>query len=299
MRTVLSLLVFFTGAIVGHAASPPSSDQRVYIFGNSLIHHQTKSDQTTVPHWLQQLSAADGTKFSASGQWGFLRNFIEGPPTDQWSFKQVRKSWVKQHMPFAKADLTTIIVNPANFIQYKTPDKPYDGENRTNESPLGATLKLFDMVSASHKAVTFYIYEGWAEAESVSKTFPLTREQLDTFHKLNQAAYHDWYVDYRDRVAAARPDLDVRLISVARILSKLLSSAPLNSLRFEELYSDLSPHGTAATYFLAAVITYTAIYGRPVPASFTVPDTLPAAIKDGYPGIRQTVCTELLPADQC
>lgn len=300
MRLALTAVLLLNSAIACFAAPVATDNQRVYIFGNSLIHHLTKSDETTVPHWLAQLAAADGTKFAANGQWGFLRDFVKQfPPTDQWSFKKVPRAWNRNAGPFEKADLTAILVNPANFIQYQGVDKPYDGDNRDKESPLGATLKLFDKVAASHKQATFYIYEGWSNGEQYAKSYPFTRPELDKYLAFNAGAYHDWYVDYRNRVAESRPDLNVQLIPVATVLSKLYANPPLNALRPEELYQDLDPHGTATTYFLAAVITYTALYGRPVPANFDVPASLPPLVKSSYPDIRRTVCTELLAPDQC
>ena len=57
-----------------HAAEPRDS-ARVFFFGNSLIHHLTDTDETTVPHWLALMARQDGRDFAANGRWGFPREF--------------------------------------------------------------------------------------------------------------------------------------------------------------------------------------------------------------------------------
>ena len=61
---------------------------RAYVFGNSLVHHLSETDETTVPHWLSLFARASNKKLRLNGQWGFLRDFAENlPPVPNWSFK--------------------------------------------------------------------------------------------------------------------------------------------------------------------------------------------------------------------
>lgn len=287
---ILSLLITVQFAMAGDR----EQDIRLYIFGNSLVHHLTPSDETTVPHWLHHLALAGGKTFSVDGQWGFLRDFEKDlPPIDQWSFKQAKSAWNRDATPFARAGFNAIMVNPANFIQYQSVDKPYDGENPDRQTPLGATIALFDWLKKQISGQKYYIYEGWADMESIISPLPDKPSELQSYHAYNIGDYHDWYEDYVQRIRKSRPDLDVSLIPVASILSKLLTETRLKALNPSDLYSDTAPHGTNNTYFLAALITYTMLYGEQAPASYTVPDSLHPLIRDNYKMIAKKVCAEL------
>lgn len=298
MRLATILISLFVGIHAAHAQHPP--EIRLYIFGNSLIHHLTPSDETTVPHWLHVLAEADGRKFTVNGQWGFPRNFIKDlPPTSQWSFKQAKSAWNRNALPFAKAGFNTIMTNPASFVQYKPVDQPDDGDNPERQSTLGATLVLFDWLVQQQTGQTFFIYEGWASLESFSRSFPPTSNVLKAYHTYNIGAYHEWYVDYLNHVRKNRPQLDVRLIPVAFTLSKLFTETPLRDLKTEDLYSDNSPHGTANTYFLAAIITYSALYGKKAPMGFVPPGSIHPLIRQHYSEIRDLACQAVAQHTRC
>jgi hypothetical protein len=299
LRLGTILLCLFIGIHTAHAKSG-RAEIRLYIFGNSLIHHLTPSDETTVPHWLHLLAEVDGRQFAVDGQWGFLRDFAKNlPPTDQWSFKQAKSAWNRDTMPFAKAGFNTIMVNPANFIQYQAADRPDDGDNPEKQSPLGATLTLFDWLGGQQKGQTYYIYEGWADMEKFSRSFPPNEKTMKAYHAYNMGAYHEWYVDYRNRVSKERPQLDVRLVPVASTLSRLFTETPLRDLKPADLYSDNAPHGTANTYFLAAVITYSALYGEKAPKNFVPPDSLHPLIKQHYSEISDLACQAVAQHTSC
>lgn len=60
----------------------------IYIFGHSLIDHRppitpTPADETTVPHWLEDIATAAGKTYTATGQYGFLTNHLNLPPSSQ------------------------------------------------------------------------------------------------------------------------------------------------------------------------------------------------------------------------
>ena len=97
---------------------------RAFFFGNSLIHHLTESDKTTVPHWLALLSEAGGHDFRADGTWGFPHEFPESlPPQAEWSFDAVRPV-LEAGRAWEAGQFDTIIYNPTNFIHYDPPTEP-------------------------------------------------------------------------------------------------------------------------------------------------------------------------------
>ncbi|MGQ0458021.1 MAG: hypothetical protein ACT4OU_13295 [Hyphomicrobium sp.] len=292
----LIAVVLFVLLTSGASAQVRTDDVRTYIFGNSLIHHLTSSGETTVPHWLHQLALADGRRYAVDGQWGLLRDFAKDlPPIDNWSFAGVPQVWNSDAATFNKASFNTMVMNPPNFIQYKGADAPYDGDdNPDKQTPLGDTLTVLDWVSGQKPELVYFIYEGWADMSAFSSAFPPNASAMAKYHAFNRGEYHGWYVDYVAKLKESRPKLDIRFIPVASVLSKLLTETALKDLKPTDLYSDDAPHGTASTYFLAAVISYTAIYEKKAPESFAAPAALHPLIKDNYRSIIEVVCAEMV-----
>lgn len=260
-----------------------AKDARVYFFGNSLINHLGGGDQTSVPYWLGQMAQEAGVGFAADGQWGFLRDFTRaGDPLANWSFAGVPSAWPGRTVPFEEADLTHIVVNPANFIQYQAPDVPYDGDNPEGVSALSAMLELLETRGGARPLL---IYEGWAEMAAVTGRFPPRARGLRKYHAHNMGVYHDWYVTLLAQMRAAAPEARLRLVPVAQRLSQLLSAAPLKDVPVEALYLDDAPHGTPTLYFLAALILYPALYDSPPPAQMRLPETIHPLVANNLEGI--------------
>lgn len=300
MLRIVLLVAFASLPLAVKAADAPKSI-RNYIFGNSLIHHLSPSDETTVPHWLHRLAVAAGNTYAVDGQWGFPENFVKDlPPIDQWSFKGVPGVWNRGRGPFKSSDYDAIVMNPTNFVQDKAPDAS-QGLFGAGGSQVDVALTLFDWLVKNGKGggTKFYIYEGWADMGPFTKTFPPNATEIQAFHTYNRGPYHDWYVRYVQLLNENRPGLEVRLIPVASVLSKLLSETALKGIQPAELYSDDSPHGTATTYFLAAVIVYSMLYESKAPADFAVPASVHPLVRDHYGEITGLVCAEVATAATC
>ncbi|PIE14546.1 MAG: type I secretion protein [Rhodobacterales bacterium] len=292
IRSVLILLL--SACLLPGATPGRAEEQRFYIFGNSLIHHLSDTDETTMPHWLAMLAHAGGHGVRVDGQWGFLRDFTRAGPLDQWSFKQVKGVWRKGAGRFAKADYTAIMVNPANFIQYQAPDQPYDGENPDGASPLSALLALID----SHgQGRPILLYEGWADMGGITGRFPPRPRKLRSYHAVNAGAYHQWYETLVDQVKQARPEVDIRLIPVAKVLSELLSQTELKALPPETFYIDDAPHGTPALYLMAAAVTYAGVFGE-APPDMVLPTSIPDPVRQGWPEIARFIARAMGVAEE-
>ena len=263
-------------------AAQAQTDVRAFVFGNSLINHVTDSPDTTMPYWLAQLATAGGHGFGLDGTFGFPRDFAARlPPEPGWSIAGVNPVWDTENFGFRMAGFNTIILNPENFVQYQAPDVPYQDDDA---SPLSTTLRVLDYTDGQIPGARYFIYEGWAEMG----VYPPDPKEMAAYHAYNIGAYHDWYTAYA--AGLATPDRPVTLIPVGSVLSRVLTETPLAALAPTELYSDDAPHGTAALYFLAAMISYSSLYNEPPPA-FAAPDSLPALIRDSYPQIAAFVWT--------
>ncbi|MGI3185054.1 calcium-binding protein [Nioella aestuarii] len=271
------------------AAQPIHAQQqdiRAFIYGNSLINHVSGSDETTMPFWLSILAQAGGHGFAADGAFGAPLQFADQlPPEPNWSFQNVTSIWDSERFAFRRANFNTIILNNANFIQANPPDAPYEWGNPQGYSPLSATLRVFDWTEFQARGARFFIYEGWSDLALISNRFPPRARALARYHDYNRGDYHDWYVEYVDMIREARPELDVTLIPVASILAELFSEGSLADLEATDLYLDDAPHGTPTLYFLAALVTYTAIFNEEPPATVDLPDSIHADVREGYADI--------------
>ena len=256
-----------------------------YIFGNSLVNF-AGGTQSNVPVWVDYFAEAAGNTYTVNGEFGFLRDFADAEaPSSGWGFAGVDPAWDADTSSFAQAEFDVVMINPANFIQDRAPDDAYIGDTR---SPLDATLDLLADVTTAQPDARILIYEGWADLAAFG-SFPPDQAELAAYHEFNIGDYHDWYVDYVDAINAADPDADAQLIPVARVLSELMTTGPLSDVPVEALYVDDAPHGTDTTYFLAGMVTYSALYGTPVPADIAVPSNIHPAVAANLPEIAAFV----------
>ncbi len=266
-----------------------------YIFGHSLIVHTppsipTPSDETTVPHWMEELSNAAGYGYTADGQYGFLRNHADLPPTDQWSFDQVPSGW---NGSFGSSNFTTVMLTAANFIQYQPVTTPYDGSNPSQTSPLDATLNIVDWVSQQEPSARIVIYENWPDMSGYVSSFPASAQEFSNYNRAVNGDFHDWWIDYHDRVRSARPNANVKMVPVGPIISKLLTDTNLSQIPFTDLYEDDAPHGRPTIYFLASLVTYMATYGVQPPADFQIPNTVNSLVQSNYSATVNFIWDEL------
>ncbi|WP_146588218.1 calcium-binding protein [Puniceibacterium confluentis] len=268
---------------------------RVYMFANSLVHYLEGGADTNVPVWLQRLARADGRVLAVDGQWGTLRDFTRTlPPAPNWSIAGVPAA-IPRGRDFASAGIDTVLINPTNFIQYQSADRPYDGDNPAGATPVTATLGLLDWIAGAAPQARVIVYEGWSDMAGRIRRFPPSRSELADYHTFNQGAYQDWYVDYVAHLREQRPGQDISLLPVSSTLSSLMQDGPLADLDATVFYSDDAPHGTANLYFLAALVTYAGLYHAPPPADFEVPDTLHPRIAAHYGALRQHIWDRISP----
>lgn len=290
-RLLTSLVSLLFGLFLGGQTA--AKDLNTYIFGNSLIHHLSESNQTSTPYWVHHIATAAGHGFRVDGHWGFLRDFSAIlPPAPNWSFRGVRNVWNSDRRPFGDAPFDTIIINPANFIQSTAPDQMGEWQNPSNNTPLDDTLAVFDWVIAQGISPKFYLYEGWPEMDGLIAG-NASRRKFSKYYKSIKSDYHDWYADWAALLHNARPTYDITLIPVASLLADLLRDGPLGDIPPDALFLDDAPHGTATLYFLAGAITYSALYDAPLPPDLTLPDTLHPLVRNNLQWINETVQNRL------
>ena len=268
--------------------TPITTSLRTFIFGHSLIVHDppaiaTPSNETTVPHWMAELSAAANFDYAVSGQYGFLPQHANLPPIAQWGFDRAEGAWESDTESFSDANFNSILLTAGNFIQYQSATTPYDGDNPNNTTPLAATLSIFDWVEQQEPGTAIYIYENWPDmAGFLSNGVPASTMEFANYNDYTLGEFHAWWLVYHEAVMQQRPDLDVKMVPVGPIISKLLTETDLANIPFSDLYEDDAPHGRPTIYFLASLITYMAMYGMEAPADFEVPNTVHELVRTNY-----------------
>lgn len=258
-----------------------------YVFGNSLVHHLGDDPDTNVPVWLGRLARAEGHALALSGQWGFLRDFARQSVAPNWSFDGVTA---------LRRDAGTVVITPANFLQYQAPDAPFEGDNPTGASPLSTTLDIIDQARARWPNARVMIYEGWPDMSgfmgAFGRGFPPSDRNLRRWHGYALGDYHDWFRAYVAALQSARPDMEIELMPVSSVLSGLQTGL-LDDIPVEAFYTDDAPHGTATQYFIAALVAYSALYDAPAPSGFTPPDDLHPLVRDRYPRLIEEIAQAL------
>ena len=285
--------------ILCYGAQAQNTDQRLYILGNSTIDHRppaisTPSDETTMPHWIYLLAQEANHTCAVGGQYGFLSNFDDLNWFSQWGYDIVPSVWESDMELLVDANVNSFMLTTANFIQYQPVDESYPLDEST--TVLDATLAVFDHAASLQSGMNYYLFQNWPEMD-LALAFPPTippQSEIDDFHNQTTGSFHDWWISYQDSLLERRPELNVRLIPVGYLISKLLRDEIPGLIAFDELYEDSAPHGRANIYFLAGLINYMALYGEKAPATFTVPTIIDPVIRTQYEDIVDFIWDELI-----
>ncbi len=299
MQIKVRLFVFVLLSVsVASALGQNTSDHRLFIMGNSTIDHQlqaipTPSDETSVPHWVYLFAQEANASFAAGGDFGFLTQHDDLNFNSNLGWDIVPGVWDADQEPFADADISSVMFTTANFIQYVGPDDAHPLDAAT--SVVQSTELLMDWVDQQESGVRYYLYENWPEMD-LQQAFPPNlpaQSEIDDYHNETTGPFHDWWLDYQDLVLASRPELNVRMIPVGRILSQILRDEIPGQIPFDEVYEDSAPHGRATLYFLAGMITYMGMYEEITPTGYAVPAIIHPVVRDNYQSLADFIWAEL------
>jgi len=291
-------LLMFTILLSATFLQGQSKDVELYGFGHSLIDHRppaipTPSDETTVLHWIHDISTFSAHTFGGGGQFGFLTSHDDLPPISQWGYDQVPSVWDDQTESFGETDINTILVTAANFIQYVSPSDPHPLDAGT--TVVQATSDIFNWVSDQGNSCRYYIYANWPEMdldEAFPPNLPSESEVLE-YHDYTMGGFMEWWLEYQDQMIVEDPELETKMIPIGSIISTLLTSELVEGIPFDELYEDSAPHGRANIYFLAGMITYMAIYEEEIPAGYDPGDIIHEDIRNQLKEISEVIWDDL------
>lgn len=281
MRRLLLLPALLALLILGPRPAEAERSLRVFFFGNSLIHHLTESDATTVPYWLARLARAGGHRLAADGVWGFPADFARAlPPRPQWGIEGVPRVMGEDPRSFRRAGFDMIVLAPPNFVQDRPPER-----DSLDGAMLDLIARTFDW-AANQTGARFLIYAGWADMGPYG--FPPSARSWRRWLEWNRGGHARWHEALVAGLRARLPEAEIGLIPVAPVLAALVAEGPLEGLGAADLFTDDAPHGTATTYLLAAMISYAVLYGEPPPALELPPEVHPL-LRERYKAVAAAV----------
>jgi len=149
-------------------------------------------------------------------------------------------------------------------------------------------------MQAEQPGAQIMIYQGWADLGAITENFPPSQAQLENYYDYASGDYSDWYDGYMAELQSAVPEANLQLIPVNDVLILLIADdGPLSDLNAEDLFVDTAPHGTETTYFLASMITYSAVFEEPVEDFGEVPSSVHPLVADNLDEIARIVHAEV------
>jgi hypothetical protein len=229
-----------------------------------------------------------GFNYSLSGQFGQVWQHVEDlPPSKTWSWRMdtVDPAWSPSAESFASVDFDSLLISPPNFMQRIVVNAPIYEHPR---SVVDYTSEAIAWAVEQEPELDVYLYEVWPDFRRVlgGDPFPPDAMEWAANHALMAGEYRAWHLDYLQGVRARHPEVNVRLIPVGSVLSRLMTETALDAVPVTDWFTDRGPHGTESLYFLAAMITYTVMYGTPPPVDYLVPSNIIPAVRDNYASIR-------------
>ncbi len=267
-----------------------------YMYGHSLLDHRpplyaTPSDETTVAHWLYLIAQHDNNYFAATGQYGFLRQHAMNITNSNWGYDSVPRPWDLQQEPFSDADFTNVFIAPANFIQDQAPNANYWMDT---VSPLDASHQIINWVYNQEPNADIYVYESWPDmGQYAPTTFPPSAAQFANYNAYTLGGFHQWFEEYHDSLEMQHPFQCVKMIPAGPVMSKILTSAPYNTIPLDSLYEDNAPHGRPSLYFLAGLVTYMSIYEQKPPINYVAPTLVHSTIRNNYNQLVDSIWADL------
>jgi len=275
---------------IDNPPAPTVTNVRNFIFGHSLVdftadENMTPMDGNRIPHWIHVIAEEAGYDYQATGQFGFLPQHANLPPSSNWGFEEMPNAvWDSEVQDFSEANFNTVLLTAGNFMQWQSADAPYPTEDGIL-SPLTATIDIMDWTVERGDNMRIYIYENWPDMAPflTNQIFPPSSpSEFANYNNYIAGDFHTWWLDYQDMALVARPDIYPRMIPVGPIIAELLTETPLSALTATDLYVDDAPHGTPTVYFLAGLITYMGMYAEAAPDSYVIPEVVHPLVATHY-----------------
>jgi len=279
-----------------------------YYFAHSLIWHQKlPNNQANIPFWLAELEKAAGDVCLTSGKHTPGQNGATAlPPDHSWAFTfSNHGSAMTPGGAYVSGAHQNVVLTYMNWeIIYDYGGSIGQRIPGTIRKATDSIASIFNWLNANDPGVNLYLYECWPKIEKNyimnGKDWSLSTGKAPSsaqwVNYLNYATGNSngFWKDLQDSLIKKAGIVNTKLIPSSMICAKLWRQGGLLSdMPVDSIFEDLGPHGKPSSYFLTAMIVYSAQHKKSPVKPFASHPQIDQRILDRFSDISALIMTEL------
>lgn len=281
-----------------------------YYYAHSLIWHKKETNsQANIPFWLAELEKAAGDKCLTSGKHVAIHwdpPSAKIPPPHSWSFSfSNHGSAMTPDGPYVAGKHDHVVLTYMNWeIIYDWGASIGLRNPNTIHKATDSIAVIFTWLNKNDPGIFLNLYECWPKIEKNyimggQDWSPSTGKAPSSAQWVNYLNYatgnsNGFWKDLQDSLIKKAGIVNTKLIPSSMICAKLWRQGGLLSdMPVDSIFEDLGPHGKPSSYFLTAMIVYSAQHKKPPVKPFASHPQIDQRILDRFSSIGSFIMSEL------
>ena len=281
-----------------------------YYYAHSLIWHKKETNsQANIPFWLAELEKAAGDKCLTSGKHVAIHwdpPSAKIPPPHSWSFSfSNHGSAMTPDGPYVAGKHDHVVLTYMNWeIIYDWGASIGLRNPNTIHKATDSIAVIFNWLNKNDPGIFLNLFECWPKIEKNyimggQDWSPSTGKAPSSAQWVNYLNYatgnsNGFWKDLQDSLIKKAGIVNTKLIPSSMICAKLWRQGGiLSDMPVDSIFEDLGPHGKPSSYFLAAMIVYSAQHKKPPVKPFASHPQIDQRILDRFSNISAFIMTEL------
>jgi len=305
-QTILSLVLgsLFYTMLLGQTTTS------TYYYAHSLIWHKKETNsQANIPFWLAELEKAAGDKCLTSGKHVAIHwdpRSAKIPPPHSWSFSfSNHGSAMTPNGPYVAGKHDHVVLTYMNWeIIYDWGASIGLRNPNTIHKATDSIAVIFSWLNKNDPGIFLNLYECWPKIEknyimggqdwSLSTGNAPSSAQWVKYLNYATGNSNGFWKDLQDSLIKKAGIVNTKLIPSSMICAKLWRQGGLLSdMPVDSIFEDLGPHGKPSSYFLTAMIVYSAQHKKPPVKPFASHPQIDQRILDRFSSIGSFIMSEL------
>lgn len=305
-QTILSLVLgfLFYTMLLGQTTTS------TYYYAHSLIWHKKETNsQANIPFWLAELEKAAGDKCLTSGKHVAIHwdpPSAKIPPPHSWSFSfSNHGSAMTPNGPYVAGKHDHVVLTYMNWeIIYDWGASIGLRNPNTIHKATDSIAVIFSWLNKNDPGIFLNLYECWPKIEknyimggqdwSLSTGNAPSSAQWVKYLNYATGNSNGFWKDLQDSLIKKAGIVNTKLIPSSMICAKLWRQGGLLSdMPVDSIFEDLGPHGKPSSYFLTAMIVYSAQHKKPPVKPFASHPQIDQRILDRFSSIGSFIMSEL------